>query len=897
LLEILVERAEANHWALQPPRIVTIGALPEELYEREHPFADYFVQSLAWIEALKRVDPTRLKSLLPSLPAPGDFDAWIALAEMLGSVHRELAAEDMSFSDVARCGAEIPAFREGPRWSVLAELQHEYLAILDSVALWDRQTARLYAIEHCQCRTDCDVILVGTTDVNRAPRRMLELIADRVTALVVAPAELNDRFDPMGCIRPAAWTRAEIPMRDDQIEVVDAPVDQAAAVVRSMAGFDARFSADDIVVGVPDESLVPYIEEQLSQAGVATRYGPGEPVSRSGPFRLLETLAEYVGSQRWSAFASLVRHPAMHDWLATPSAETPPLAGDWLTALDLYATKHLPHRFPPGAWLGESDKSGLSQETQLVQRLWEGRVQKLIAPFAEGEKLLADWGRPILDFLLDVYGRRPLNPSVEPDRTVLDVCSRVRDILLDHRGVPAELACRVDGPAALRVVLRQLGRASIPAASQRGAVELLGWLELPLDDAPALILSGVNEGVVPQSLNADLFLPNSLRIALGIEDNDRRYARDAYALSVLAASREAVAVIAGRRAAAGDPLTPSRLLFACDQESIARRARRWFGDQGEAPRAIRLGSLRPGVARSSFAPKRPQWTGPAVQSMRVTEFRDYIACKFRYYLRHRLKLSPVSDVVEELPRSAFGSLVHSVLCGFGNDPEAAASTDARYIGARLDDLLDREVAELCGESPLASVLVQKEQIRVRLAAFARWQAGWAAQGWRIEHVEIGEKESEAAIVVNGGRMGLRGRMDRIDVHDATAKRIIFDYKTWDTPRPPDKEHRRADDWVDLQLPLYRYLAQGMGIDLPVGLGYIVLPKDVTKTGSLLASWNDDELAEADGVAADVVRGIWAGEYWPVTSPPPDYSEEFAAICLDRQLGPPVAGPDDEEESE
>ena len=102
------------------------------------------------------------------------------------------------------------------------------------------------------------------------------------------------------------------------------------------------------------------------------------------------------------------------------------------------------------------------------------------------------------------------------------------------------------------------------------AVELLGWLELPTDTAPAVIVTSLNEGFVPKSLNSDLFLPNSLRRRLQINDNQRRYARDAYALSVLLASRDEVQLIVGRRDADGNPLFPSRLLFAADEQTIAQ---------------------------------------------------------------------------------------------------------------------------------------------------------------------------------------------------------------------------------------------------------------------------------------------------------------------------------------
>ena len=112
LLELLVERAEAGGRALVPPRIVTVGKLPELLYTAKRPFAGDLVQQLAWVEALRSAKPERLAALLPSLPEADDLATWLALGEMLGRLHRELAAEAMDFQSVVDCGGRIDGFRE-----------------------------------------------------------------------------------------------------------------------------------------------------------------------------------------------------------------------------------------------------------------------------------------------------------------------------------------------------------------------------------------------------------------------------------------------------------------------------------------------------------------------------------------------------------------------------------------------------------------------------------------------------------------------------------------------------------------------------------------------------------------------------------------------------------------
>src|SRR6185436_2439728 len=154
-----------------------------------------------------------------------------------------------------------------------------------------------------------------------------------------------------------------------------------------------------------------------------------------------------------------------------------------------------------------------------------------------------------------------------------------------------------------------------------------------------------------------------------------------------------------------------------------------------------------------------------------------------------------------------------------------------------------------------------------LAGFAQWQARRAQQGWRIHAVEWAPPGGTLPFVVDGQPMGLRGRIDRIDVH-ADGRWAILDYKTGDAEAKashPDKTHRRGDGtWKDLQLPLYARLVQPLaeaeGWTREPELGYVVLPRDPLETGELMAGWDGAALAGAWEVAADVVRAVRAGRF-------------------------------------
>jgi len=869
LLELLVAQAESRKLPLYPPReIVTAGQLPERLYRPGKPFAEALTQELVWAQVLRQWEPETFTRFVPDRPADEDLEAWLSLGRQLSAVHRELAADGVEFSDVVTKGRDLPDFQEASRWELLHEMQQEYLRNLDELNLWDRQTARLYAIKNEECRADFDIVLVGMVDLNRTQRAMLDQVAERVTALIFAPGDKSERFDEHGCLLADHWQQAAPDLRDEQIEVAGDPADQAALALRAIARLGGRYSGDQITLGVPSADVVPFLEQNLRQCGIASRYAAGLPAPRLAPWRLLNDVANYLNRHDFPDFAALVRHPAIEARLTGGSLDF-----DWLTELDSYYCEHLP--VDPQQIC---DKG--SRASPALRQLCE-QVEALFKPLSGRPRPLAEWGGPILDVVALVFGDT-IAPADEGGRAVLELCRGLQECFAEYAAVPASLVPTVPAVDALQRVLSDLAGHRVPQPSQAGAIELLGWLELPLDDAPALVLTGFNEGIVPSSLNADVFLPNRLRRKLGIEDNDRRYARDAYALSVLAASRESLTVITGRRTSDGDPLTPSRLLFDGPPEMATRRALRLFNPTDDASAPPRLpGALKPGQARSVLEVPRPAPLAEAVEEMSVTEFRDYLACPYRYYLRHRLKLGPVDDSAEELDPLAFGNLAHGVLHDFG-ESKAASSHNEKTIAEFLTKALYRRATQTFGTAPLPAVRVQIEQLRVRLEAFAARQAQHAQAGWEIRHVELAFRDPpRPKLIVDGQPMYLRGRIDRIDYHAGRKAWAVYDYKTGDTAKTPEKAHRKGDGWIDLQLPLYHHLVETLGITGEVLVGYIVLPKSVADVGFLEATWEPADFQSAELAAADVVRQVRRQVFWPPADEPYGF-DEFAAICQEGQ---------------
>ncbi len=873
LLELLVERAERRGLLLTPPQIETLGHLPEQLYPAQRPLANELVQRLAWAEVLRCCEPGRLSDLISGGP-PDDPLGWLEYGGLLRRLHTELAAEGLNFQDVARHGAAIALFAEHTRWQILHELQCQYLALLDELELWDVQTARRVAVEKHECRLHKDLILVGTVDLTGLLCRMLDQVAERVTVLVFAPPAWSDRFDTHGALLPPAWQTVTIPIEEEQIQIVDGPGDQADRVGRCLAEWGERFRPDQVTVGLADATLTPLVQRRLEQCEVACRSATGRPLPRTRVLRLLAAIESYLRIGGYPELAAWLRHPDMDAYLQRQG-----VGAHWPDALDRYYNRHLQSRL--GTARSESPDGRLVAE---LLRISQGVLTELQGP----PRTLSAWGESLRGLLRSVYGACSWDQDDPADRQLVQAFRTIQRVLQEQeQTLPQRLQPVVSAADALRLLRESCQDQTVADPPDPGAVELLGWLELALDDAPALVVCGVNEGCVPSSLNADLFLPDALRTQLGLQDNARRYARDAYALSMVMTTREQVRLIAGRRSVDGEPLIPSRLLMATDAEARARRALRFFATAESSDHLPPLaGGWHSPRALSDFPVPRPQRQASPLTALRVTAFRDYLACPYRFYLRHVLGLQAIDDTAEELDGAAFGSLLHDVLHEVGSGPEAQA-TDPSRLERLFDQALDRHVTRLFGEQPLATVRVQIEQLRQRLHAYSHVQARRAAEGWQIEFTEVPDRRAAGApFEVDGESFLLRGRIDRIDLHPETGQRMIWDYKSSDSGKSPDQVHRKSGEWLDLQLPLYRYLAQSLGLEGEIGLGYVLLPKDTANVRFEAAEWTDEELDQADEKAREVIRRIRQQEFWPPASPPPLYSEDLAAICQDTVFDKP-----------
>lgn len=848
LRELLAETAEREGRKLEPPRLLTVGSLPEQLYKAERTLAGEMQQTLAWTRVLLASEEAQLSPLMPVTPPREPVAPWVEMAGTLRRLCEDLAADGISPGDVVDV-VETDGERE--RWACIATLHKQYLTQLSGADLADPFQQRTAAMAEHRCRVFGPVVLIGCVDLGTGTCRMLEAVASNVSIYVGAPESKQDLFDGCGRVSPGRWNDFHLELEDEHLISAGDANAQASAAASMLEDWTNDSTVDaNCTVGITDDSFGPLIETELLLCGYKTHRIGGTSIARTAMGKMLQRISEFLQSKTWNGFAALIRHADIMDKFAGDVGSL-----KLLTQLDSFRNDHFP------VYLNDSRPEASTQNAKFAELdkvvsdvvQWLKTLDRGVAPLGRWCQILAELLDSFYDDLADKEFRESETQVVEETLGLLQKLSEL----------PSALDIEVSAHAAIDMVLQRLAdpRSLIP--TEAGEIEIAGWLELPLDDAPRMILIGLNQPFVPQAVTSDAFLPGSLRARLRVADNERRFARDLYVLQMIYSTRKQRAFIVGRFGPDGSPTPPSRLLAACPSTVTLRRVRqllertptdakpktRWDRDSDKT-------DLPLPVASRSVIPT----------SISVTAFRAYLECPFRFYLRHVLNLRPLDDTSPELAANQFGDLVHAAVERFGDCDDKNLS-DPKHIEESLTEHLHAYANSVFGSATTAAVRLQITQAERRLRVFAERQAARVAQGWRIEKAEAAVRDSDGAVIEckSGGKLKLKGRIDRIDYHPQLQRWAILDYKTHG--HEPLKKHYDAKRgiWLDLQLPLYLLMLKALNINAEydkVDVGYFNIPDEPAKCNVHLLELNAEFRQSAFNEAKRVAELILSGHFEP-----------------------------------
>jgi RecB family exonuclease len=875
LLYELIAAAEARGRPLVPPRIITPGGLAEVLADGRFALASAREVAFAWWAAVREANDDIVAALAPDIRATDFSLQSFKLAAMLSALDGEIRGEGLEYEAIVDLVDELAGPREADRWRAIARLKVASAARLAEAGLMDPNDALGRLREMTPPAQIEEALLVGVTEAPAAHAgvfRAWESRGWRVNAFVQAPENMAGDFDDFGCPIEERWRDQQVQIDDDDILVADRPGDQAQCVLSAVAATSGALPPESIAIGLGDETIGPALKRAARRAGLDIHLAAGESIVRETPLTFLSCAANWLLERRFANLAALARHVDFERHCLHSGDMAAPLR-DEVAELDRAFRERLPHRLAADAW---PDDNGATAPFQRIQ----SAADSLLRNFEGPPRSCGEWMPAILELLGNVYGNLIVDDAREPVRKLADCCTPVAEVCAQLTALPPVLQHECAGADAIRFLVAQCSSLALAEHVRAGQIEALGWLELRFDPAEWIIITGFNDGLIPSRRAEDGLLPDSVRARLGLSNNRWRAARDLYVFEAIRQPRRRTIVITGRRDALGQPLLPSRLLLAGEARDLPRRVLGLTSGRGARAHGRQVGWPPPAPSSRFVVAEAPP--GPCdLPRMRVTQFRRYLECPFRFWLECIRTLVEAGDDADELDPLHFGSLAHEVLRDFGRDASMRESTDAAAIARDLASRLRAAVRSRFGATPMAGVRVQESRLRQRLQAFSLLQAGLRKQGWRIHGCEVPLPEANCLEMDDGPPMPVSGVIDRIDMHDELGTRLI-DYKTSESGESPRAAHgpKRDGTWLDLQLPLYHHFycrwREEPGNPQAVRLAYIALPKKPGQVALLEADWTTDELLAAVARAREIVASIRAGKF-PRTANPP-LRDPFANIC-------------------
>jgi len=837
--------AETAGGALLTPKIVTPGSL---LATPDPSIATDWMERVAWLETLMSVEDWSIYQELFPQPPEKETNWAFGLAGELTDLRRALQENGLTLADAARLLAKSV---EAARWAALAQLEGRMEQLLRA---WGLQSRSRILAKGVSLPSDVTrVVLAGVTETPPLLDKALLACETQVTSLIAAPPSEDGAFSstaqPLEC-----WTQRLMPWPEGtwgSVRLVADPRQEATEALRAVV--ESGVSSDDVALGSADQATSAELSRIFTRAGW-TAFHPAAQTVPSGLSRWLKVWSAWLKEPLLANAADLFAMPETSALVRgsrhSHATRLASLRNDWMAM----RPDDLRLRMHTASFRSESHCESAEGALKAVETLesWRGDFLRMDVIAA-------------MDKLLETMTLVSDETGAEAETMTLWLAD----------AAPVMRQTTHDAAFWIGLMLDALP-APAPQPPDGRVIDVQGWLELLYEPGRHLVLCGMNEGKVPARQVGDPWLGEAARKQLGLRGNAERAARDAFLYQAMLEARRSagrVDVLCAKTGDGGESLLPSRLLLATERDALPERVKflfrgieppetgmRWHADWKWQPRAVEL------------SPK-----------LYVTSFSSWLACPFRFYLKHALRMDEPEPGRVEWNARDFGNIAHEIVELWGRDETARDLTESAALHDWFSATLDHTVAKWFSERPPLAVRIQTEALRQRLDWLATVQAAVRADGWQVIDVEW---KFEIPI----GGYTVVGKIDRIDRHEETGALRVIDYKTGGNKTDGvEGAHRKIINaktvlpahltaecpaihsiekkpalcrWTNLQVPLYALaINQQYGI-LPEPC-YFRLGDTAAKVG--LFQWVDfseSDLAAAQACAEWVVSQIAAGVFWP-----------------------------------
>ena len=840
LLEILCEKLTIENALFSPPRFLTPGKFCEFLinFSEIDKIALDVEEIFAWILALENENEA-LETLL-NKPVAENYN-YLPFAIAIRQIYNELAGDLIFFDDVAKITRDNG--RETERWLALHEIYKTYLKILESNSIIDKTSAITKALLSITCseseaargkivesletfKYTNNIYVVGVVDMFERFRAALNCLSDKIT--IISHGE-KEWFGDEGGLQSDINIKKSDDL-SDKVKFCESYSEQSAETVNFLRGLEGKYSCRDIIISAPDDDIRRPLKQYLTEAEVPTHDSLGSVFGQTELGILLKSLTDYLNEKTVKTFLNLICHPVIEKYIFRSEEES----AIFIENFQRFASEHILEL------TGSKVFDEKPEQKEIIVK-----TENLIAPLCE-KSTIKKSVENINELLSEVYNiNKNDQPAAYPAIPMfhLEAIKKWRELSDRILSSGIEIKEKSDSTKTIKLMCQLLSGEKLAPAAETEAVDIIGWLEVPLEDAPVVILTGMNEGTVPESKLSHVFLPNSLRKSLGIQNDSGRLNRDRYYLRTIVESAEKILITAGKYSANQDPLLPSRLLLDVSEENQAKLLERFYKTTNETDRIIRTDGFE-----LIGSPELELSLDEEINELAVTRFKDFLECPYRFYLKQK-KIYPCKELTKEMPAFQFGTIIHNILEQFGNS-ELANSENPNIIRSKLKELLDKEIEREFGENPHPAVLIQRDSMLKRLNVLAEKQAERAKNGWEI-------KETEKEIIIELAEYKIKGKIDRID--EKITQKCIIDYKTGKVKGVKSEHYNKNTGWTNLQLPLYAYWGKiKSNGKIPV-TAYFSIQKNTSEIKLLEYEWSEEEIDEAIKEAVNIFKKINSGD--------------------------------------
>ena len=848
----------------------------QALLPKREDIATPIERCLAWAYALRNLPDSKLRVLFWK-ESPQSTAELLKAGRNFNGLCDRLAEAGLSPATFQLPEQASGSFDQG-RWSAIAALYQNYINYLTSWSLRDPNDLRLKQIKE-PTTPPPRIVIAGVPDLPCAFQLYAEQIEKygvTVDVLIWNPRKVSESsFDDWGRPIVESWNSRQIDLNKEQIYVNASSQDEARSAVQLCIQNKAKLVA-------VDPKLHSLLASEILARGHKPYLPEGERLIDCEASKLVIGWEKFRKGKDLRCLRHLLELPA---FCRAVDTEHPLLQSDALIAIDYLLGKTISTTLE-AAWQASPviQKTAPTEESRM-----RGKTRRLLG------SVRARIGVSALEMIEAAFPNESTCPKSA--KRVLEIGRKLENsaALMDwpERGKGSGLPVQIFTQALKSEQLL------VPAIDE--VITLNGWLEAPWLPKAKLVLCGLTEGQLPQSLDGDPYLPDSICPVLRLSHNEQRLARDAYLLDALLASRSVddVRLTFSKFNKDGDPNKPSRLLFRTKLE--------------ELPSRVQL-LAQPNPSSRTRPRRQTRWRWqlhdeiPPVTKISPTQFESYLACPFRFCLEKVLKYKNAPKATYEMDASVFGNLIHHTLESFGREiiptGKAMLSLDESTIRQRVQQLLKQEALLQFGAQPTPAVQVQLAGAVARLHAFARIQVRCFAEGWIIHDVERKlEFDGDAPLTV--GSLQLTGTIDRIEKNALTGALRVIDYKTFSSIKKPAETHFAPAShnwmsaaqvevstsrgiinktWKNLQLPLYRKILEHwypeQCAEQPPQVAYFVLPSDPNESGIYPFDELSEELyQEAIDCAEAITQNIAEGHFWPPQAFRGSWDDPFAPIFV------------------